>query len=72
MSIIAMPQRERIPLDANGYPHGHKSAMEKVLTDFMDMVNDLPESVYFLNRTDAEWIAEQLIRTYLLNVPRER
>jgi len=72
MSVIPMPPRERIPLDPNGFPEGHRGAFEAVVVRFMDMVNELPESVYHLNRADAEWIAEQMFRDYLRLLPRVR
>ncbi len=72
MSIVTSPLPDRIPCDRSGAPIGHQAAMEKVLGEFMDMVNELPESVYHLNRTDAAWIAENLIGRYLQNVARER
>lgn len=63
-SVAEFPTRT-LRLDNNGLPLGHASAQEAVLGEFMDLVNELPESVYFLNRNDAEWIADVLLRRYL-------
>ena len=72
MSLVAFPRQEHIPLDANGLPCGHHAALHKVSADFCDWCNELPESVYFLRREDAQELADRLIAKYLHNVVRER
>ena len=61
MSVLQMPS---LPLDASGYPVRHTGAMDKATDTLMDLVNDLPESVYFLNRTDAEWVMSCVMAAY--------
>jgi hypothetical protein len=54
-----------IALDANGLPIGHKAAVVDAAREIADNINELPESVYHLNVTDAEWIASNAIARYL-------
>ena len=63
-SLSLYPVRS-IPLDANGFPIRHREAKDAAVTLFQEMVNELPESVYHLNYTDAEWIAGQMLLRYL-------
>lgn len=72
MSVVAMPLPERIPCDRNGLPEGHSAAMEACLQEFMDHVNDLPESVYHLNRQDAQWVLDNVLARYLSKLVRVR
>jgi tryptophan synthase beta subunit len=57
-------------LDANGMPRGHYDAIDAASNALRQWVNDLPESVYFLNRTDAEDVTDVMVRTYLTAIKR--
>jgi hypothetical protein len=70
MSLIAMPLNERIPCDHQGMPIGHRDAYEAALTDLMDLINELPESVYHLHRQDAQWILDTVLGRYLSKLAR--
>ncbi len=70
-TVSQMPLRT-IRLDANGLPQGHALAKAAVIQEFMDMVNELPDSVYRIEHTDAEWISSNLIRRYLAAVEKEQ
>jgi hypothetical protein len=70
-TVTVLPVRV-IRLDANGLPHGHALAKAAVVQEFMDMVNELPDSVYHVGHTDAEWISSNLIRRYLAAVEKEQ
>jgi len=63
MSVTAF--RRVVELDANGLPVGHKLAAFKARQIFQDMINELPESVYHLGPTDAEWILDNVLSVYV-------
>jgi hypothetical protein len=54
-----------IQLDANGLPLGHESARAAAAKELAELINELPESVYHLNATDAEWLASNVLLRYL-------
>ena len=72
MSVIPMPQRERIPLDPNGFPEGHYAAFQKATERFKDMINELPGPIEYLNIHDAELVLDTVVRDYLRLLPRVR
>lgn len=72
MTILALPQKERIPLDANGVPEGYMAARDKAVERLKEMVNELPDYVLHLNRSDAEWIGDQMLLEFVRNLPRVR
>jgi len=65
--IVPMPVRS-LTLDANGLPFKDKEGRAFAAKILRDMVNELPESVYHLNDSDAEWIADTLVLAYLQKV----
>jgi hypothetical protein len=71
-AVADLLQMPALQLDGNGLPRGHYDAMDIAAQTLRQWVNDLPESVYFLNRTDAEDVADVMIRAYLTTVKREQ
>ena len=67
--LLQMPA---LKLDANALPVGHYDALDVAAQTLRQWVNDLPESVYFLNRTDAEDVTDMMLRAYLTAVKREQ
>lgn len=59
-----------LPLDANGFPVGHADAHRAAAKELADVINELPESVYHLGPTDAEWAADRMLDRYLLTLKR--
>lgn len=61
--------------DANGLPIGHREAFHDAAKELRDVINELPDSVYHLGPTDAEWACDRMLHWYLvtlMNVQRVR
>lgn len=56
--------------DANGLPVGHREAFKDASKELATVINELPESCYWLGPADAEWACERVLLRYLLTLTR--
>lgn len=52
-------------LDPNNLPLGHEAAKDEAARELAEIVNELPDSVYRLGPTDAEWAASRMLLRYV-------
>jgi hypothetical protein len=57
--------RDALGLDANGLPIGHHAARDIAARTLRDWINDLPNTAYHLNLTDAEDVADVMLIAYI-------
>jgi hypothetical protein len=70
-NILQYPLKS-LALDDRGFPLGHANARLSAIQLGMDMQNELPDTVYHLNATDADWLFGQVILRYLSELEREQ
>ena len=59
-------------LDANGLPIGHSIASERAAEALAEWINELPDSLYYLSKWDAEQVAYAMLSSYLIAVRKEQ
>ena len=59
-----------LALDDRGFPFGHANARLSAIMLGMEMQNELPDTIYHLNATDADWLFGQVILRYLSELER--
>ena len=59
-----------LQLDPNGLPLGHEHAKDAAARELAEMMNELPDSVYHLNGTDADWVMSNVLQRYLVELKR--
>lgn len=56
--------------DANGLPIGHTEALQAAAVELARLMNEMPESLYYLGPSDAEWITGNVLERYRITLRR--
>ena len=59
-------------LDPNGLPIGHSTGADAAAEALADWINELPDSLYYLSKWDAEQVAHAMLSSYLISVRKEQ
>ena len=60
------------PIDANGLPVGHETALHAACQECRDWINGLPEHLFHITADDVELGVERIIARYRLTLRRLR